>query len=183
MTWLFSAKQHYVHRELQDFLPQKTLFLHHLSSLQRALNKKSSAYKPSPRHLLSGDTKGSASAYTIWAYFGNNQRVSSSVFQRSPIIIVVGWGIDRCRSSCNTYFTIPKVIFKFCHFSSQMQLPRIFFLLQAMRYARMRANIYFRANKEIVTELILIKINSSLFVHKKLSKFLPRAAWCLDIVM
>ena len=83
----------------------------------------------------------------------------------------------------NTYFTIPKVIFKFCHFSSQMQLPRIFFLLQAMRYARMRANIYFRANKEIVTELILIKINSSLFVHKKLSKFLPRATWCLDIVM
>ena len=101
VTWLFSAKQHYVHRELQDFLPQKTLFLHHLSSLQRALNKKSSAYKPSPRHLLSGDTKGSASAYTIWAYFGNNQRVSSSVFQRSPIIIVVDyqvlfWGCLQC---------------------------------------------------------------------------------------
>ena len=53
-------------------------------------NKKNSTYRPSPRHLLSGDTKGSASAYTIWAYFGNNQRVSSSVFQRSPIIIVVG---------------------------------------------------------------------------------------------
>ena len=30
--------------------------------------------------------------HTIWAYFGCNQRVSSSVFQRSPIIIVVDFG-------------------------------------------------------------------------------------------
>ena len=87
----FFPRNSIMHTEsFEIFSPQKTLFLHHLCSLLRALNKKSSAYKPSPRHLLSGDTKGSASAYTIWAYFGYNQRVSSSVFQRSPIIIVVG---------------------------------------------------------------------------------------------
>ena len=90
MTWLFFHEIALcTQRASRFFLPKKTLFLHHLCSLLRALNKKSSAYKPSPRHLLSGDTKGSASAYTIWAYFGNNQRVSSSEFQRSPIIIVV----------------------------------------------------------------------------------------------
>ena len=91
----FFPRNSIMHTEsFEIFSPQKTLFLHHLCSLLRALNKKSSAYKPSPRHLLSGDTKGSASAYTIWAYFGNNQRVSSSVFQRSPIIIVVDYWKD-----------------------------------------------------------------------------------------
>ena len=64
-----------------------------LDCAQRKLGapiKKNSTYKPSPIHTLSKDTKDSALEYTIWAYFGNNQRVSSLVFQRSPIIIVVG---------------------------------------------------------------------------------------------
>ena len=52
-------------------------------------NQKNSTYKPSPIHTLSKDTKGSASEYNIWAYFGNNPSLSSSLFQRSPIIIVV----------------------------------------------------------------------------------------------
>ena len=73
-----------------------------LDCAQRKLGapiRKNSTYKPSPIHTLSKDTKGSASEYNIWAYFGYNQRVSSSVFQTSPIIIVVGYVIWRIKDA------------------------------------------------------------------------------------
>ena len=81
-----------------------------LDCAQRKLGapiKKNSTYKPSPIHTLSKDTKDSASEYTIWVYFGNNQRVSSSVFQRSPVIIVVGCAVaiwQKLSWFCNQQF-------------------------------------------------------------------------------
>ena len=60
-----------------------------LNCAQRKLGgpiKKSSTYKPSPRHILSGHTKGSASEYAIWAYMGYKHRVASLVFKVTRII-------------------------------------------------------------------------------------------------
>ena len=91
VTLLLAAKWHSWHRELWEFgsnLDSKRFFffLKRVAYYLRAPTKKNSTYKPSPRLKLSGDTKGSASEYAIWEYFGYNQRVSSSVFKVKRII-------------------------------------------------------------------------------------------------
>ena len=60
-----------------------------LNCAQRKLGgpiKKSSTYKPSPRHILSGHTKGSASEYAIWVYLGYKHRVAILIFKATRII-------------------------------------------------------------------------------------------------
>ena len=67
-----------------------------LSFLQpfQSNNKKNSTYKPTPRHILSGNTKVSTSEYAIWAYMDFKHRVSSLVFSVSSYIRVL-----RCTTS------------------------------------------------------------------------------------